>query len=178
MLALLARAVAAASALLAKSPVVRRNVMRAAQKAGQKFQGHAHKARQFCKAWPENRLIRQEYNARKPLLRKDLDRMRREGASGDQLAKHAYDARKDARLSAREKMRRNGDEMGVQDLQARDLKKYGNKDGPTLDQLKTNQGEALNKTLGRPPTADEVNQAIVDSATRTDVVTNALYLTF
>lgn len=177
-LAALARAAAAAGAMLARSPVARSKVVQVAQKAGKAFQGHARKAVQFCRHWPDNRLIRQEYNARKPLLRKEIDRLRRQGASSDKQAEHAFRARKEARLSARETMRRNGDVQGVKDLQKRDLKKYGNKDGPTLEQLQRERAEALKKQLGRQPTRDEVNKEIVDGATRTDVVTNILYLTF
>lgn len=178
MWALLAHALRAASAKLAMSPVARKKLLQVTQKAGKKFQGPALKARQFCKQWPDNHHIRKEYNARKPLLRKELDRMRRQGASPDKMARHAYAVRREARMSAREKMRRNGDVKGVKDAQALDLKNYGNKNGPTMEYLKAEKGATLKKKLGRPATADEVNNAIVESATRTNVLVNVLYLAF
>jgi len=58
----------------------------------------------------------------------------------EERAKKAYEIRHNARLKAREMMQ-NKDEVLA--LQKRDLKKYGNPDGPTFDQLiKKHQDES------------------------------------
>lgn len=163
---------------LAKSPAVRRAVVKAAQKAGSFFKKVKRKVVEKCKFYQRNRKIRQGYNARKRQLKKELAEMKKQGKSPKERAEHAYKFRKNERLSAREEMRRNGDGDAVEKLQQRDLKKYGDKDGPTFDHTYKKSEADLQKKLGRKPTSDEVHGEIEKSATRTDVMTNIKFLTW
>lgn len=182
MLPALARA-AAAIAAAARNPAVRRAAIDAARKAGETFKDTGRKAVQGCRWWGRNRNIRAAYNARKRVLRKELERMRKAGASKEEMADKAYQFRRAERLKAREQMRRNGDHKSVEKLEARDMEKYGkrgvgDKDGPNFQGLQQETAAKLEKTLGRKPTRDEVFDEIANSATRTDWKTNATFLTW
>lgn len=183
MLALLARAVAATAALLSKSPAGRKAAVEAAKKAATKFQTVSRSAVQGCKWWARNRGIRAAYNANKKILKRELETMRKAGASKDALAKRAYQFRRNERLAARERMRANGDIKSVEKLEARDAAKYGkrnlgDKDGPNFEGLQRDSAAKTREKLGRDPTSDEVLDSIVESATRTDFATNIKFLTF
>lgn len=182
MLPLLARAAAAAAALL-RSPAIRQKAVATARKAASVFEDASRSAVQGCKRWARNREIRVAYNARKRILAADLDGMRQAGASREQPARRAYEFRRGERLHARQRMRDNGDHESVALLEARDAKKYGvrglgDKDGPNFDGLQRDATTKLREQLGRDPTRSEVLDHIVDSATRTDRATNVKFLTW
>jgi len=77
-------------------------------------------------------------------------------------ARTAFTARHDARMIARAMM---SDPASLAALQARDLDKYGNPDGPTFEYLVDRAGQ---KGL----TGDAVFTSIIDSAQVTDAATN------
>lgn len=183
MLGLLARAVAAAGALLAKNPAARKVAVSAAQKSAQVFRRYSRRAVQKCQWWARNRGIRAAYNARKAVLKREIAVMRKSGANKEQIARRAYDFRKQERMLARDQMRKNGDLKSLEKLEQRDAAKYGkrglgDKDGPSFEGLKSDASAKLRERLGREPSADEINDFIAESATRTDVLTNVLFLTF
>jgi hypothetical protein len=173
----LARA-AQALARLARSPAARQRLVQAAQKAREAFAQATRKAVQGCKAWQRNRAIRQAYNARKRALKQEIDAMRKAGRSRREIAERAHQFRRSERLSAREQMKRNGDGDLVAKLEKRDLKKYGNKDGPDFEQSVGRARTNLKERLKREPSTDEVYDEIAESANRTDVWTNMKFLTF
>lgn len=183
MIGLLARAAEAAAKLLGKNSAARKAALDAARKAAEKFKDVGRTAVHNCKAWARNRGIRVVYNANKRLLAKEIDAMRKAGASREEMAKKAFAFRRNERLSARETMRRNGDAASVEKLERRDMEKYGrrglgDKDGPNFEGLKKDAAKRLRDDLGREPSRDEVFDHIVDSALRTDVKTNLKYLSF
>jgi hypothetical protein len=182
MLQLLMRAAAAAGAAL-KNPALRAKALQAAQKAGDAVKGAARRSVQACQWWGRNRGIRAAYNARKLALKRELAAMRKAGASTRQMADKAYEFRRAERLRARELMRQNGDLKSVQKLEARDAAKYGkrgmgDKNGPNREGLQRETAQKLKERLGRDATEQEVDEAIIDSATRTDWKTNTLFLTW
>lgn len=182
MLNLLLRAAGTAAGLLARSPVGRIAVS-AAEKAGTAFKDVSRSAVQKCQWWARNRGIRMAYNARKRILKQELAEMKKLGKNSEEMAERAYGFRRQERLEAREAMRRNGDMKSVEALERRDAEKYGSrnmgdKDGPNFEGLQFDARSKLVKQLGREPTRDEVFDYIIDSATRTDVVTNVLFLSF
>jgi hypothetical protein len=84
------------------------------------------------------------------------------GADLESRARAASAARHDARLISRAMMQ---DPKAVKALQARDIEKYGNPDGPTFDWLVARaRSEGLE--------GDAVWRSIIDSAARTDAATN------
>ncbi|MDB5859939.1 MAG: hypothetical protein JWQ76_3628 [Ramlibacter sp.] len=183
MLALLGRAVAAAGALLARNPAARKAGLQAARKAAAAFKSVSRSAVQGCKWWARNRGIRAAYNARKQVLAKELTAMRQAGAPRDAMARKAYEFRRQERLAARRQMRANGDTKSVEKLEARDAAKYGkrglgDKDGPNFEGLQRDAAAKLEQKTGRKPSQDEINDHIIDSATRTDLATNVKFLTF
>ncbi len=183
MIALLARAAAAAAALLSKNPAARKAAVEGAKKAATKFQAVSRSAVQGCKWWARNRGIRAAYNANKKILKQELDAMRKAGATREALAQRAYQFRRSERLAARKRMRDNGDIKSVEKLEARDAAKYGkrnlgDKDGPNFEGLQRDSVGKLREKLGRDPTSDEVLDSIIESATRTDFATNIKFLTF
>lgn len=78
-------------------------------------------------------------------------------------AHKAYEMRHEARVNARFMMQNK--EM-VKTLQSRDMKKYGNPNGPTFDYL-------LKKSTAKGLTIEEAYQSIIDSSSRTDRRYNA-----
>ena len=88
-----------------------------------------------------------------------------EGRSWEQRAHLAFEARHQARMTARAMM---VDPSEVAALEARDQEKYGNPDGPTFAWL---EGRALDKGLQ----GDAIYQSIVEGAQRTDEATNRLF---
>ena len=88
-----------------------------------------------------------------------------QGLTTEQRAKKTYEIRHDARITARSFME-NKQELA--DIQARDLAKYGSPDGPTFEQ-------EVNKCRDRGLHDDAAYECIIESASRTDPVTNAKY---
>lgn len=82
----------------------------------------------------------------------------KEGKSLEERAKHAYSLRHEARIRARQLM---ADQAAVVKLQARDLVKYGNPDGPTFEYL-----VAKGQKKGLPDSS--VYQGIIESSSRTN----------
>ncbi|MFM2056276.1 MAG: hypothetical protein RLY71_661 [Pseudomonadota bacterium] len=112
-----------------------------------------------------NAEIRQWYNdqvAVVPTL--DLEWIA-QGLSPEQRALKAYEIRHHARLQARAYMQ---DKVEVADLQARDMAKYGNPDGPTFEYL-----VQKNKEKGLIGAA--VYEDIIGSANRTSAEYNAKF---
>jgi hypothetical protein len=163
---------------LARNPVVRQKVVQTAKKAGEVFKNVSRQAVQKCQVWARNRSIRKAYNANERLLKQEIKQMRVNGASSKSIAEKAHAVRKNGRLQAREQMRKNGDGDLVKKLQARDLKKYNNKDGPNFEQIVKKTKSDLTKKLGKEPTQEQIHNAIGESATRTDFLTNLKFLTF
>ncbi|MCA9558067.1 MAG: hypothetical protein KC583_05810, partial [Myxococcales bacterium] len=85
-----------------------------------------------------------------------------EGLSAEERARRAYEVRHGARVKARTMMQ---DKRAVADLQARDVKKYGNPDGPTFEQL-------VEKARKGGKQGDGPYDEIVGSSQRTDKATN------
>lgn len=169
---------AAAVARAVRNPALRKAVVDAARKVGSKASQLSRSAVQSCKIWQRNRAIRQAYNARKAVLKSELKQMQKQGASKDQMAKRAFDFRKSERLRAREEMIKNGDKKLVERLEARDLQKYGSKDGPTYKHLQQKAQQELIQKGVQSPSRDQVAQEIIESSTRTDLATNLKFLTF
>lgn len=78
-------------------------------------------------------------------------------------AHKAYEMRHEARVNARYMMQ---DQIAVQRLQARDMEKYGNPDGPTFDYL-------VKKNTDKGLSVSAAYQSIIDSSSRTDTRYNA-----
>ena len=78
-------------------------------------------------------------------------------------AHQAYKLRHNARINARYLMQ-NKDE--VKALQARDMEKYGNPDGPTFEYL-------MKKNTDKGLSDDEAYQSVIDSSSRTSPVYNS-----
>lgn len=85
-----------------------------------------------------------------------------EGLGAEERARRAYEIRHGARVKARSMMQ---DKRAVADLQARDVKKYGNPDGPTFEQL-------VEKARKAGKQGDAPYDEIVGSSQRTDKATN------
>lgn len=75
----------------------------------------------------------------------------------------AYEMRHEARVNARFMMQ---DKAAVKKLQARDMQKYGNPNGPTFTYL-------LKKNTDKGLTVEEAYQAVIESSSRTDRRYNA-----
>lgn len=161
-----------------RNPATRKAVVKAAQNAKVAFKKVATKTVQACKYWKRNRAIRQAYNSRMRTLEKEIKAMRKQGRTRKEIAEHAHKVRHKERIAAREKMKKNGDAKDVENLEARDLKKYKNKDGPNFEQSQARAKNNLKKKLGREPTQDEVYDEIAESATGTDWVTNLKFLSY
>jgi hypothetical protein len=93
------------------------------------------------------------------------EQWKKEGLASADRARKAYQMRKDARLLARSMMT---DAKDVEALRARDQAKYGSPDGPTFDWLVTHEQQ---KGLS----GDAVDEAIVESAQRTDRAVNEAF---
>lgn len=86
-----------------------------------------------------------------------------DGLDLETRAHKAYEMRHKARVNARFMMQ---DKEAVKKLQERDVKKYGNPDGPTFAYL-------LNKSVENGNTKEVAYQTIIDSSSRTDTRYNA-----
>ncbi len=86
-----------------------------------------------------------------------------DGLDLETRARQAYKLRHDARVNARFMMQ---DQTAVKGLQARDMAKYGNPDGPTFEYL-------IQKNTDQGLSMEEAYQSIIDSSSRTDQRFNA-----
>jgi hypothetical protein len=98
-----------------------------------------------------NAEVRAWYDQRTKEIKAEGERMEREGVPQQQRAERLHEMRHDARMQARSMMRNPNDVRG---LEIRDAWTYGNKNGPTFDELlsqKMSQGmsraEALDKII-------------------------------
>lgn len=91
------------------------------------------------------------------------EKWRLEGIDLEIRARKAYKMRHEARVNARFMMQ-NKEEVKV--LQMRDIKKYGNIDGPTFEYL-------LKRNTDKGLTLEAAYQAIIDSSSKTDKRYNA-----
>jgi len=112
-----------------------------------------------------NAEIRQWYNDQVVVISALDAQWRAEGVSAEQRARRAQDIRHAARIKAREFMQ---SKQEMAELQARDMEKYGNPDGPTFDQL-------VQRAREGGLTDDSVYESIVASAGRTSADYNAKY---
>lgn len=87
----------------------------------------------------------------------------KQGFTLEQRAQKAYLLRHEARLNARFMMK---DKQAVELLNQRDIEKYGNPNGPTFEYL-------VNKFKTEGKTQDEIFEAIIESAGKTDTKFNA-----
>ncbi len=111
----------------------------------------------------QNDEIRRWYNAETSKVDGLDAEWRAAGMSAAERARKAYELRHAARIKAR-KMMQNPKQ--VRDLQARDMAKYGNPDGPTFDQL-------VKGAESKGMTGDARFEHIVGSSSRTDAGYNA-----
>ncbi|WNG31838.1 hypothetical protein F0U62_32815 [Cystobacter fuscus] len=87
------------------------------------------------------------------------------GLSPEQRARKAAGIRHEARIEARGMMENKAD---VDALRARDMKEYGNPDGPTFDDL-------VNKAKAKGHEGDAVYEYILGSSNRTNAEVNAKF---
>lgn len=109
-----------------------------------------------------DRQVRQLYLERVADIGPRDEQRRAAGESIEARARAAYQARHDARITARAMMQ---DDAAVEALRARDRDKYGTPDGPTFEYLRD---RAAQKGLE----GDAIFQSIIDSAQQTDAATN------
>jgi hypothetical protein len=112
-----------------------------------------------------NRAIREHYLALIARIAPADETWKKDGLGAEERARRAYQMRHDAWMTARAMM---GDPQEVADLQARDREKYGNPDGPTFEQL-VESGQKKGRA------GDELYEAIVKSAGRTDTAVNEMF---
>ncbi|WPD21241.1 MAG: hypothetical protein SD837_13665 [Candidatus Electrothrix scaldis] len=112
-----------------------------------------------------NAEIRAWYNKQVVIIPALTEQLSQEGASAEERAKLAYDIRHRARMYARLLM---PDKDEVELLRQRDMKKYGNPDGPTFAYLvEKNQEKGLE--------GDAIYEAIIESSSRTSAEYNARF---
>ena len=112
-----------------------------------------------------NAEVRDWYNAQVSTIPEQNQGWLAEGLSAQLRAQRAYQLRHDARIEARNKM---ADPVEVEQLRARDQLKYGDPNGPSFDYLvKKNRDKGLE--------GDAIYEAIIESSSRTDAKTNALF---
>lgn len=109
-----------------------------------------------------DRQVRQLYLERVATIGERDRELRAQGQAAEQRARAAFQARHDARMTARAMMQ---DQAAVAELQARDVARYGGPDGPTFEQL-------VERAREQGRAGDEVFESIVESAQRTDAATN------
>lgn len=107
--------------------------------------------------------IRLWYNFQVVAIGKINEKWEKDGLDLKTRAKKAYEMRHEARVNARFMMQ---NPLEVKGLQARDLAKYGNPNGPTFEYL-------VKKNTDMGASLDEAYQSIIDSSSRTDSKYNA-----
>lgn len=107
--------------------------------------------------------IRIWYNYQVVAIGKINAKWESDGLDLETRARRAYELRHNARVNARYMMQNKAE---VKELQARDLVKYGNPNGPTFEYLlKKNTDKGLSEAEGF--------QSIIDSSSRTSAVYNS-----
>jgi ABC-type multidrug transport system fused ATPase/permease subunit len=109
--------------------------------------------------------IRVWYNKETGRIAAANDEWIKAGLSLEERAKKAYDIRHGARIKARQLM---GNKFEVDALRARDMKKYGNPDGPTFEQL-------IAKAMKKGKTRQEALDDLIGSSQRTSAEYNAKF---
>lgn len=112
-------------------------------------------------SWTD-RQVRQLYLERVAQIGPNDARLVAAGQPAEARARAAFQARHDARVTARAMMQ---DEVVVEELRARDREKYGTPDGPSFEYL-------VERARSKGLAGDAVYESIVDSAQRTDAATN------
>ena len=112
-------------------------------------------------AWTD-RQVRQLYLERVAEIGPREAALRSEGQSVEARAKAAFQARHDARVTARAMMQ---DSTAVLALRARDREKYGTPDGPSFDYL-------VERGRAKGLEGAALHESIIESAQRTDAATN------
>ncbi|CAA6814228.1 MAG: Unknown protein [uncultured Sulfurovum sp.] len=107
--------------------------------------------------------IRKWYNYQVVAISLINKRWIEEGIALEERAKMAYALRHNARMNARYMMQ---DKKAVKVLQERDMKKYGNPDGPDFSYL-------IHKSKSKGIKGDEVYKKIIESSSRTNAQYNA-----
>lgn len=110
-----------------------------------------------------NEEVRLYYNELVAAIGPANEGWKKEGLSVEERARRAYTMRHDARITTRAMMASRDE---VEQLQKRDLDKYGSPDGPTFEWLvKSNEKKGAE--------GDALYEKIIESAQRTDPRTNA-----
>jgi len=109
-----------------------------------------------------DREVRQRYLERVSEIGPNDERLRTGGQSAEARAKAAFQARHDARVTARAMMQ---DVAAVEALRERDREKYGTPDGPSFEYL-------VERARQKGLEGDAVYESIVESAQKTDAATN------
>lgn len=109
-----------------------------------------------------DRQIRQLYLERVAVIGERDSQLRTQGQPAEARARAAYQARHDARMTARAMMH---DQQAVEVLEARDRVKYGTPDGPTFEYL-------VERARAKGREGDAIFESIVESAQQTDAATN------
>ncbi|HEY0136972.1 MAG TPA: hypothetical protein VGB85_22975 [Nannocystis sp.] len=112
-------------------------------------------------AWTD-RQVRQLYLERVAEIGPHDAALRAQGQTAEARARAAFQARHDARVTARAMMQ---DSAAVEALRARDQEKYGTPDGPSFEYL-------VERAQQKGLAGDAVYESIVESAQRTDAATN------
>ena len=116
-----------------------------------------------------NQVIRKEYLGQSEVIEDTIDKMKLQGASSEEIAKVVVDMRNIDKVTARVSM----DPNEVVELEARNIKKYGNPIGPDANALFKSTNIKLLKT--NPSITDkEIWDSIIESAMRKDEVINTL----
>lgn len=110
-----------------------------------------------------NREIRARYVCWATSIGGQVEQWKAEGVPLPERAKRAFQARHDARMTARAMM---SNPEAVRALEARDRGKYGTPDGPTFEWL-------VKRAEEKGLTGDAVFEEIITSAQRTDAATNS-----
>lgn len=130
----------------------------------------SHSSEESCQSFDNaipqtNGEIRTWYNQQVVIIPALTEQLSQEGATAEERAKLAYDIRHRARMYARLLM---PDKDEVELLRQRDMKKYGNPDGPTFAYLvEKNQKKGLE--------GDAIYEAIIESSSRTSAEYNARF---
>lgn len=112
-------------------------------------------------AWPDDH-IRAVYVCRARYIADLNHQWIAQGLDAETRARGAYELRKEARLTARAMM---ADPAEVRALEARDLEKYGHKDGPTWEWL-------VEKAREKGLMGDALYESIIESASVTNEAAN------
>lgn len=114
-------------------------------------------------------MIRKEYLGQSEVIENTINNMSLKGSSPKEIAKTVVDMRNKDKVTARASMAPNE----VAELEARNIKKYGNSIGPDADTLFKNNKIKLQKT--KPNISNlEVWNSVIEGAMRKDEVINTL----